>query len=78
MFSKHKFKLEMFVAICWGVGKGCLSIVRNTVPLVDQPEDKGSDLGLCRVSFVDFFPALKIDFYVAVNGKLFQKKISLI
>ena len=36
MFTKHEFKLEMFVAICRSNSKWCISIVRSTVPLADH------------------------------------------
>ena len=35
-FTKQEIKLEIFVAVCWSVGKWCKSIVRRSVPLVDH------------------------------------------
>ena len=36
MFTKHEFKLEMFVAVCWSYDKWCILIIRSTVPQVDH------------------------------------------
>ena len=36
MFMKHKFKLEIFEAVCWNYGKWFILTVKSTVPLVDQ------------------------------------------
>ena len=35
MFTKHKFKLEMFVAVYWNYGKCCISIDRGTILFVE-------------------------------------------
>ena len=36
MDIKRESKLKLFVTVSWRYGKGYISIVRNTVPLVDQ------------------------------------------
>ena len=46
IFTKHEFKLEMFMAVCWNYVKWCISIVRRTVPLVDHAMVKVSILAL--------------------------------
>ena len=38
MFTKHEFKLEMFVSVSWSYSKHCILIVRITVPRVDHSE----------------------------------------
>ena len=62
MFTKHEIKLEMFVAVYWSYGKWCISIVRSTIPLVDQSMAKVWILILSyelTSSFVEFFSGLK-------------------
>ena len=35
MFTKHKFKIDVLVAICGNYGKWSISIVKSTIPLTD-------------------------------------------
>ena len=62
MFTKHEFKLERFVAVCWSYGKLFRSIVGSTVTLVDYSMVKAWILVLPykpTPSFVESFSGFK-------------------
>ena len=58
MYTKHEFKLKMFVAVCWSYSKWCILIVGTTVPLVEYTVLKAFILALPYKSTLNFVEVL--------------------
>ena len=51
MFTQYKFKMKVFMAVNTSYVKWCISIVKNTIPIVDHSVVKGFYFYFCSAQY---------------------------